>query len=110
MFCALTFTDAKDTCKLAYLEISGTTLGDDPVNERGGVNGNNSNVIMEHLTVTDVIYPPYFEGGNTVLRKMHITIDHICNDGIHIGQRWCMQKNPRRINSTGWGNLLISPT
>lgn len=90
---ALTFTDAKDTSILSYLEISGTTLGDDPVNERGGVNGNNSNVIMDHLTVTNVIYPFYFEGGNTVLRNSHITIDHICNGGIHIGRGGALVEN-----------------
>ncbi len=90
---ALTFTDAKDTSKLSYLEISGTTLGDDPVNERGGVNGNNSNVVMDHITVTNVIYPFYFEGGNTVLRNSHITIDHICNGGIHIGRGGALVEN-----------------
>lgn len=97
---ALTFTDAIDTSKLSYLEISGTTLGDDPVNERGGVNGNNSNVVMDHLTVTDVIYPFYFEGGNTVLRNSHITIDHICNGGIHIGRGGALVENNTWV-STG---------
>lgn len=97
---ALTFTDAKDTCKLSYLEISGTTLGDDPINERGGVNGNNSNVVMDHLTVTDVIYPFYFEHGNTVLRNSHITINHICNGGIHIGRGGALVENNTWI-STG---------
>lgn len=90
---SLTFTDAKDTCKLSYLEISGTTLGDDPVNERGGVNGNNSHVIMDHLTVTDVVYPFYFEGGSTVLKNSTVVINHICNGGIHIGRGGALVEN-----------------
>ncbi|HEX2955194.1 MAG TPA: right-handed parallel beta-helix repeat-containing protein, partial [Chitinispirillaceae bacterium] len=97
---AINFNNVADTCKLTYVEISGTTLGDDALNERGGINGNNSNVVMDHLTITDVIYPFYFEGGSTVLRNSSIIIDHICNGGIHIGRGGAIVENNYWI-STG---------
>lgn len=90
---AITFDNSSDTSKLTFLHISGTTLGDDPVNERGGVNGNNSHVFMDHLTVTDVVYPFYFEGGSTVLKNSSVIISHICNGGIHIGRGGALVEN-----------------
>jgi parallel beta-helix repeat protein len=90
---AINFNNATDTCKLNYVEISGTTLGSDALNQRGGVNGNYSNVVMDHLTMSNVIYPFYFEYGSTILRNSSITIDHICNGGIHIGRGLAVVEN-----------------
>ncbi|HEX2959924.1 MAG TPA: lamin tail domain-containing protein [Chitinispirillaceae bacterium] len=82
-----------DTSKMTYVKISGTTLGSDALNERAGINGNNSNVIMDHLTVSNVVYPFYFEYGTTALKNSSITIDHICNGGIHIGRGGALVEN-----------------
>lgn len=83
---ALTFDNASDTNSLQWLEISGTTLGNDPLNQRAGINGNGSHVAMDHLTMRNTVYPLYFEGGSTVIRNSTVTVDHICNGAIHIGR------------------------
>lgn len=90
---ALNFEDAADTNKLTWTVITGTTLGNDPLNQRAGINGNNSNVVMDHLTMHNIIYPLYFEGGSTVIRNSSITIDHICNGAIHIGRGGAVVEN-----------------
>lgn len=83
---ALNFLDATDTSKLSYVTLSGTTLGNDPLNQRAGINGNGSNVILENLIMSQIVYPLYFEYSHVELRNSSITIDHICNGGIHIGR------------------------
>jgi parallel beta-helix repeat protein len=90
---AICFDDADDTCILEYTVITGTTLGRDALNHKAGINGNNSQVVMDHLTMSNIIYPLYFEGGSTVLRNSSITIDHICNGGIHIGRGGAIVEN-----------------
>ncbi len=90
---AINFNSASDTCRMTHVVITGTTLGSDALNQRAGVNGNYSNVIMDHLTVSNVVYPFYFEYGNTVLKNSSITIDHICNGGIHIGRGGALVEN-----------------
>jgi len=54
---AISFYNSTDTSKLVHLNLSGTRLGNDALNERAGINGNNSHVIMDHLTVTDFALP-----------------------------------------------------
>jgi parallel beta-helix repeat protein len=90
---AINFYSTTDTSKMVYIEIAGTTLGHDALNERAGINGNYANVIMDHLTISDVVYPFYFEYGSTVLKNSSITIDHICNGGIHIGRGGAIVEN-----------------
>jgi parallel beta-helix repeat protein len=97
---AICFDGAEDTCKIEYAIITGTTLGRDALNHRAGINGNYSNVVMDHLTMSNIIYPMYFEYGSTVLRNSSITIDHICNGGIHIGRGDALVENNRWV-STG---------
>ena len=97
---AICFEGAEDTCKIEYAVISGTTMGRDALNHKAGISGNNSHVVMDHLTMSNVIYPLYFEGGSTVLRNSSITIDHICNGGIHIGRGAALVENNRLV-STG---------
>jgi len=83
---AINFEDALDTNTLNWLKISGATLGDDPLDNRAAINGNRSNVVLDHITMQNVVYPIYFEYGSVTLRNSHITIDHICNGGIHAGR------------------------
>jgi parallel beta-helix repeat protein len=90
---AICFDGAEDTSKIENAVITGTTLGRDALNQRGGINGNNSHVVMDHITMSNVIYPMYFEYGSTVLRNSSITIDHICNGGIHIGRGAALVEN-----------------
>jgi len=90
---AICFDDAEDTSMMTYAVITGTTLGRDALNHKAGINGNNSHLVMDHLTMSNIVYPLYFEGGSTVLRNSSITIDHICNGGIHIGRGGAVVEN-----------------
>ncbi|MBN1759182.1 MAG: CotH kinase family protein [Chitinispirillaceae bacterium] len=83
---AICFDDAEDTSVIEYAVITGTTLGRNALNHKAGINGNNSRLVMDHITMSNIIYPMYFEGGSMVLRNSSITVDHICNGGIHIGR------------------------
>jgi parallel beta-helix repeat protein len=97
---AICFDDAQDTSRIEHAIITGTTLGRDALNHRAGINGNRSNVVMDYLTMSNIIYPLYFEYGSTVLKNSSITIDHICNGGIHIGRGGALVENNRWV-STG---------
>jgi parallel beta-helix repeat protein len=97
---AICFDGSEDTSKIEYAIITGTTLGRDALNHRAGINGNNSHVVMDHLTMSNIIFPLYFEGGSTICRNSSITIDHICNGGIHIGRGGAIVENNEWI-STG---------
>jgi parallel beta-helix repeat protein len=97
---AICFDGAEDTSKIEYAIVTGTTLGRDALNHKAGINGNNSHVVMDHLTMSNIIYPLYFEYGSTVLKNSSITIDHICNGGIHIGRGAALVENNLWI-STG---------
>jgi parallel beta-helix repeat protein len=90
---AICFDNAENTNTLSNVIIRDCTLGRDALNHKGGVNGNQSIVHMDHLTMSNSIYPLYFEGGSTILRDSKITVDHICNGAIHIGRGGALVEN-----------------
>jgi parallel beta-helix repeat protein len=90
---AICFDNAEDTNTFSNVIIRDCTLGRDAVNHKGGLNGNQSVIYMDHLTMSNSIYPLYFEGGSTVLRDSKITVDHICNGAIHIGRGGALVEN-----------------
>lgn len=90
---AICFDTSEDTNTISYAAIKGCTLGRDAVNHKGGINGNQSVLHMDHLTMSNIVYPLYFEGGSTILRDSKVTIDHICNGGIHIGRGGALVEN-----------------
>ncbi|NLD95356.1 MAG: T9SS type A sorting domain-containing protein [Fibrobacter sp.] len=90
---AICFDSAEDTNTMSYAIIKDCTLGRDAVNHKGGINGNQSVVHMDHLTMSNIVYPLYFEGGSTILRNSTVTINHICNGGIHIGRGGAIVEN-----------------
>jgi len=90
---AICYDTAEDTNRISYAVISGTTLGRDALNHKGGINGNQSIVLIDHITMSNVNYPLYFEGGSTVFQNSKVTIDHICNGGIHVGRGGALVEN-----------------
>ncbi len=97
---AINFENSRSENRIAWAEISGTTNGHDPLNERAGINGNNSDIYIDHLTMHNVIYPMYFEHGKISVTNSSITVDHICNGAIHIGRGTALLEN-NTIISTG---------
>ncbi|MBN1307139.1 MAG: CotH kinase family protein [Chitinispirillaceae bacterium] len=90
---ALNFENAVLENRITWAEITGTTSGHDALNERGGINGNGSNTVFDHLTMYNVIYPMYFEYGSTTIRNSTITVDHLCNGAVHIGRGRALVEN-----------------
>lgn len=97
---AICFDNAEGTNTISNAIIRDCTLGRDAVNHKAGINGNGSIVHMDHLTMSNIVYPLYFEEGSTILRNSTVTINHICNGGIHIGRGGALVENNDFI-STG---------
>jgi parallel beta-helix repeat protein len=90
---AICFDTSEDTNRISYAVINGATLGRDALNHKAGINGNQTILLMDHITMSNVIYPLYFEGGSTVFRDSKVTIEHMCNGGIHIGRGGALVEN-----------------
>ena len=76
---AICFNNQTDTSKINYLEISGASVGDDPMIHYGAISGNNANIEIENTKIEDVIFPIYIQGGSIKLAQSSIYCHYTCD-------------------------------
>ncbi len=95
---ALCFENAVDTSYISYLKLSGAVNGADPVNQKGAISANNSNLVLDHCLISNVIFPIFVNGGSIVLKNSELSATGTCD---YIGVK---QGNARITNNIFWGN------
>ena len=73
----ISFTSETDTSRINYLTLSGASKGVDPIIHRGAISGFNSNLIIDHLDIRDVLFPVYIEGGSVKLLNSSLRCEFI---------------------------------
>ncbi len=73
----ISFSNALDTSRINHLNLSGASKGVDPIIHRGAISGFNSNLIIDHLDIQDVIFPVYIQGGSVQLLNSSLRCEFI---------------------------------
>ena len=76
---AICFNNQTDTSKINYLEISGASIGDDPMIHYGAISGNNANIEIKNTLINDVIFPIFVQGGSVELVQSSIYSEYTCD-------------------------------
>ena len=70
---ALCFDNTTDTNYISYLNITGATHGSDIIVQKAAVSCNNSNVILDNISIDNVPFPMYAQYGSTVIKNSSFT-------------------------------------
>ena len=73
----LSFDNSVDTSFISHLNISGATRGYDPLIFRGAISAHHSNLIIDHVNISNVRFPIYVEGGYSRMSNCSISCDYI---------------------------------
>ena len=76
---AICFNNESDTSKIDYLEISGASVGEDPMIHHGAISGNNANIIIKNTKIENVLFPIFVQGGSVELVQSSISCQHTCD-------------------------------
>ncbi|MAV70765.1 MAG: hypothetical protein CMG04_08600 [Candidatus Marinimicrobia bacterium] len=76
---AICFNNSTDTSFVSNLKISGGSVGVDPVFHKGAISSINSNIILNHIDIENVLFPIYTEGGYLSIDSSTIKCDYICD-------------------------------
>ena len=76
---AICFNNESDTSKIDYLEISGASVGEDPMIHHGAISGNNANIIIKNTKIEDVLFPIFVQGGSVELVQSSISCNYTCD-------------------------------
>jgi len=73
----ISFSSETDTSRISHLSLSGASKGVDPIIHRGAISGYNSNLIIDHLDIRDVLFPVFIQGGSIKLLNSSLRCDFV---------------------------------
>ena len=73
----ISFSNETDTSRINHLVLSVASKGIDPTIHRGAISGHNSNLIIDHLDIYDVLFPIYIQGGSVKLLNSSLRCEFI---------------------------------
>jgi len=76
---AICFNNATDSSSLYHLKLEGASVGIDPSTHKGAISGVNSDILISHSEIENVIFPIYIEGGSLSINQSSISCDFICD-------------------------------
>ena len=76
---AVCFNNSADTSFISYLELKGASIGTNPIYHKGAISSINSNIVINHLDIDDVLFPIYVENGSLSLTNSTIKCEYICD-------------------------------
>lgn len=76
---ALCFINSTDTSFIKHLNITGASIGVNPVSQKGAVSSFNSNIVIEGLNISDVPFPVYIEGGSIDISHSTLSANSTCD-------------------------------
>ena len=75
----ISFNNNNDTSFISHLDISQASAGFNPIDDIGAFSIINSNLIVDHLTMYNVQFPIYVNGGSLKVDNSSITTESICD-------------------------------
>ncbi len=72
----ISFSNEDEFSVMAYVNVSGASKGVDPIIHRGAISAINTNLMIDHMDIRDVVFPVYVEGGSTQIHNSSFRCDY----------------------------------
>ena len=74
---SICINNGSELSNISHLKLSGASRGANPMIHKGAISSINSDIVLNNLEITDVLFPIYVEGGTIILNNSSISCEYI---------------------------------